>query len=181
MKKSTLLAALFLAVTLVFTIDAQAQKFPKMDVSPLDASAYPSSNRISEKLIKITYSRPQLKGREVSKLAPNDRVWRTGANEAAEITFYSDMKMGGATVKAGTYSFFTIPGDNEWTAILSTDVNVWGAYSYNEANDVARLKVPATSDDDSVEAFSIIFDEVDGVVEMCLGWGNTRVKVPFTK
>ena len=181
MKKSTLLAVLFLAVTLVFTIDAQAQKFPKMDVSPLDASAYPSSSRISDKLIKITYSRPQLKGREVSKLAPNDRVWRTGANEAAEITFYSDVKMGDTTVKAGTYSFFTIPGDGEWTAILSSDVNVWGAYSYNEANDVARLKVPATSDDESVEAFSIVFDEVDGVVEMCLGWGTTRVKVPFTK
>jgi len=181
MKKSTLLAALFLAVTLVFTIDAQAQKFPKMDVSPLDAAAYPSSNRINEKLIKITYSRPQLKGREVSKLAPNDRVWRTGANEAAEITFYADVKMGDTTVKAGTYSFFTIPGDDEWTAILSTDLNVWGAYSYNEANDVARLKVSATSEEDSIEAFSIVFDEVDNVVQMCLGWGKTRVKVPFTK
>lgn len=181
MKKTTLLAALFLAVTLVFTVDAQAQKFAKMDVSPMDASAYPSSNRVSEKLIKITYSRPQLKGREVSKLAPNDRIWRTGANEAAEITLYADMKFGDNTVKAGSYSLFTIPGDSEWTVILSSDTNVWGAYSYNEANDVARTTVPVTSDDTSVEAFSIVFDDVDGSIEMCMGWGNTRVKVPFTK
>ncbi|MEM7087447.1 MAG: DUF2911 domain-containing protein [Bacteroidota bacterium] len=181
MKKSTLLAALFLAVTLIFTLDAQAQKFAKMDVSPLDASTYPSSNRISDKLIKIIYSRPQLKGRSLSKLAPNGRVWRTGANEAAEITFYTDVKMGGKPIKAGTYTFYTIPGDDEWTAIINSDLNVWGAYSYNEANDVARLQVSATSDDDSVEAFSIVFDEVDNVIQMCLGWGNTRVKVPFTK
>ena len=181
MKKTTLLAALFLAVTLVFTIDAQAQKFPKMDVSPMDASAYPSSNRISEKLIKVVYSRPQLKDREVSKLAPNGRVWRTGANEAAEITLFTDMKLGDTMVKAGTYSFFTIPGDTEWTAVLNSDTNVWGAYSYNEANDVARITVPVTMETSSVEAFSIIFDEVDGTVEMCLGWGKTRVKVPFTK
>ena len=37
------------------------------------------------------YGRPQLKGRDLAKLAPADKVWRTGANEAAEITFYNDV------------------------------------------------------------------------------------------
>ena len=133
------------------------------------------------KAIKITYSRPQLKGRTVESLAQPGKVWRTGANEASEITLYTDMKLGGTTVKAGTYSFFTIPGEKEWVAIINSDVNVWGSYSYNEANDVARITVPTSSAQESLEAFSISFDESDNGVDMHMGWGTTRVIVPFTK
>ncbi len=181
MKKSTIITTLLLTLMFVFSNDVNAQKFGKLDVSPMDAAAYPSDYRNSDKLIKIVYSRPQLKGRSLEKLAPNGKVWRTGANEAAELTLYTDMKLGNTTVKAGTYTFYTIPGDEEWTAIISTDLNTWGSYFYNEANDVARLKVPATHDDESIEAFSIAFDESDNGVDMYLGWGNCRVTVPFTK
>ncbi len=65
------------------------------------------------KLVKVVYSRPQLKGRSLDKLAPKDKVWRTGANEAAEITFYKDVTFGGKEVKAGTYTLFTIPTEEE--------------------------------------------------------------------
>ena len=91
------------------------------------------------------------------------------------------MKLGDTTIKAGTYSFFTIPGEDEWTAIVNRDVNVWGSYSYNEANDVARLTVPTASGRESLEAFSIAFSESDNGLDMHLGWGTTRVTVPFTK
>lgn len=181
MKQRTLILTFLLAIGLVFTSELQAQKFSKMDVSPMDAASYPSDYRNADKLIKIVYSRPQLKGRTMDKLAPNGKVWRTGANEAAELTLYTDMKVGGTSVKAGTYTFYTIPGDGEWTAIISSDLNVWGSYFYNEANDVARITVPASSADESLEAFSITFDEGSNGVDMHLGWGNVRVKVPFTK
>lgn len=181
MKKSTLLSAIAFAFVLLLSTNVNAQKFSKLDKSPMDASAFPRDYKVSDKLIKIVYSRPQLKGREVSKLAPNGKVWRTGANEAAELTLYTDMKLGDTKIKAGTYTFYVIPGDDEWTAIISTDLNVWGSYFYNEKNDVARLAVPVTSGEEFVEAFSITFDEADNGVQMHLGWGNTRVAVPFTK
>ena len=113
-------------------------------------------------------------------MAPNGVVWRTGANEAAQITFYTDMKLGNTTVKPGTYSLFTIPGEKEWTIILNSDINVWGSYSYNKDNDVARISVPVTSGD-SLEAFSIAFEKSDDGVHMHLGWDSVRVAVPFTK
>ena len=166
---------------MVFSLDAQAQKFAKMDVSPMDAATYPSSYREANKLIKVVYSRPQLKGRELSNLVPNGEVWRTGANEATELILYTDMKLGGTNIKAGTYSLFTIPGDKEWTIIVSTDVNVWGAYSYDQANDVARMNVPVESGSKSIEAFSIALDEGDNNgVDMHMAWGTMRVTVPFT-
>ena len=178
MKKITLITSIAFAFIMLLSTNVNAQKFAKMDKSPMDATAFPSSNRVADKQIKVVYSRPQLKGRELSKLTPNDKVWRTGANEAANITLYTDMKIAGQPVKAGEYSLFTIPGYEEWTIILNKDINVWGAYSYNAANDAVRVKAKVSSSDDSIEAFSIAFDD-DGT--MFLAWGTTRVAVPFTK
>lgn len=177
MKKSTFITSIAFAFVMLLSTNINAQKFSGLDKSPMDAAAYPSSYKEPNKLIKVVYSRPQLKGRELSKLAPNGKVWRTGANEAANITLYKDMKLDGMPVSAGEYSLFTIPGEKEWTIILSKDINVWGAYSYNESNNVIKASAPVSSGE-SLEAFSIAFTD-DGT--MHLGWGTTRVAVPFSK
>ena len=174
MKKSILMIAVFV-LTVVFSNQAFAQSFRGLDKSPMDVAAYPASYRVSDKVFKITYSRPQLKGRNVSKLAPGGKVWRTGANEAAEITFYKDVTFGGKPVKKGTYSLFTIPGEKEWTVIINTDINVWGSYFYKKENDVARATGKVSKSDKSIEAFSIAVDD-DMTIHM--GWGNTIVSVP---
>ncbi len=177
MKKSILSVVIF-AFALVFSSEAFAQSFADLDKSPMDAAAYPSSYRVSDKLVKVVYSRPQLKGRSVSKLAPSGKVWRTGANEAPEITFYKDAMFGGKKVKAGTYTLFTIPGDTEWTVILSTAKNVWGAYFYNESEDVVRVKAKVMKAKKSIDAFSIAFDGKDNAATMYLGWGDVVASVP---
>ncbi len=175
MKKSTIITTIAFAFVMLLTTNVNAQKFSKLDKSPMDAAIYKTS-RNSPAIAKVIYSRPQLKGRALSSLAPNGKVWRTGANEAATITLYNDMKIGGKSVSAGEYSLFTIPREKEWTIILNKDVNVWGAYAYNEANDVVRVSAPVSSGD-SLEAFSIAFSKD----AMNLGWGTTRVSVPVTK
>ncbi|MGI9548338.1 MAG: DUF2911 domain-containing protein [Flavobacteriaceae bacterium] len=175
------LALCALAVALIFTTELSAQDFGGLDKSPMDVAAYPSSYQVSDKLVRVTYSRPQLKGRSMAELAPSGKVWRTGANEAAEITFYKDMQVGGSPIKAGTYSLFTIPGDTEWTVILNSNLNQWGAYSYDESADVARFKAKASENGKSLEAFSIAFKDADSGVHMIMGWGKTRVAVPMSK
>lgn len=181
MKHLKFITAITFVLTLLFSFNANAQKFKDLDKSPMDAASYPSDYKESNKLIKVTYSRPQLKGRSIDKLAPNTKVWRTGANEAPELTLYTDMKLGGTTVKAGTYTFYVIPGEKEWTAIISTDLNVWGSYFYNEKNDVARLAVPVTEGKEALEAFSMAFEKSDDGIRMHIGWGTLRVTVPFVK
>ena len=178
MKLFTSVAFAFL---MLLSFNAEAQKFSPLDKSPMDGASFPSDYKESNKLIKITYGRPQLKGRDIKELAPEGKVWRTGANEAAELTLYTDMMLGKKKVKAGTYTFYVIPGEKEWTAIINTDLNVWGSYFYKEENDVARLTVPVTEGEESLEAFSIAFEKSEDGVHMHLGWGTTRVAVPFTK
>lgn len=176
MKKLMTLAVVALAF--IATPHINAQEF-KVDKSPMDQTAFPTSYREANKDIKVTYSRPQLKGRSLDKLAPNGEVWRTGANEAVEITLYKDMNLGTTPVKAGTYTLYTIPGEKEWTVILSSDLNVWGSYFYKQENDVARISVPVASAEDSLEYFGMEFTEVDKGTHLHIGWGTMRIQVPF--
>ncbi len=193
MKKTfSIVAVLLFAV--VFTNDATAQEFDAQDKSPLDIARYPYNWRNADKIVRVTYSRPQLKGRKVEKLAPAGKKWRLGANETTEITFYKDVNFGGKDIKAGTYSMYAIPGEKEWTIALSTQLNVWGAYFHKDENDVARVKGKVRMfgkgiDDhkvkfdrrnpqllDFIESFSITFDDD---MTMQMGWGNVLVSVPI--
>ena len=181
MKKSNTISTLLFALVMVVGSSVNAQEFRKLDKSPMDIAAFPTSYKEANKQMKVIYSRPQLKGRELSKLAPNGEVWRTGANEAPELVLYKDFNLNGTKIKAGSYSLLTIPGEKEWTIILNSDLNIWGSYYYNEKNDVARITVPTTYVSDSLEAFSIVLDGEDGNIIMHIGWDTLRVSVPFTK
>ena len=167
----------FFALALI-SVDATAQKFSGLDKSPADIASFPTSYKESSKSVRVIYGRPQLKGRDIATLAPAGKVWRTGANEAAEITFYKDATFGGEKVAAGTYSLFTIPGDGEWTVILNNNLNQWGAYSYDSAADVVRVTSAVSNDGEELEAFSMAFKEVDGGAHLVMGWGKTRVATP---
>lgn len=175
-----LLTTTLMAVVFCLSMGANAQKFSGLDKSPADIASYPSDYKISDKLIRITYSRPQLKGRSTSELAPIGKVWRTGANEATEITFYKDAIVGGKPVAAGTYSLFTIPGEKEWTIIINKNLNQWGAYSYEEGADVIRVPAAVSNGSESLNEFSIAYKEHTGnSTDLVLGWGNTRVSLPI--
>jgi hypothetical protein len=78
----------------------------------------------------------------LAKLIPYDKVWRTGANEATEITTTKDLTINDQPLKAGTYSFLSIPGKEKWTIIINSDLGMWGSYNYNQKMDVLRFEVP---------------------------------------
>lgn len=129
--------------------------------------------------IKVTYGRPYKKGRDIfGGLEKLGKVWRTGADEATEITFSQDVNFGGKPVKAGTYTLFTIPDTNEWTIILNGQLGQWGAYDYdkNKGKDVLQVRVPIKKLDAPIEQLTIRFAGSDMIIE----WDKTQVAVPIT-
>lgn len=131
--------------------------------------------------IKVTYSQPHKRGREIfGQLVPYNEVWRTGANEATEITLTKDAYINNILVQAGTYSIFTIPNPNKWTVIINKETGLWGSYNYNSKLDVVRFDVPV-NDTGNVpyETFTIQFDQRNNVADLLLLWGKTKVAVPF--
>lgn len=173
------ISAAFLGVFTLISFTLQAQDFGKVDVSPMDIAWFPAKHMDANKKMRVIYNRPQLKGRALETLAPNNKVWRTGANEAPEITFYQDVTFGGKAVKAGTYALFTIPEKNSWTIILNKKLNQWGAYAYDESSDVIRTKAIVSSDTEALEYFSMVFHETNGNLQLSMGWDTVRVHLPI--
>jgi hypothetical protein len=179
----------FLLITLALTLiafGANAQKFPGLDPSPMDVAFFPGNSanaefngpRVKAK-IKLYYSRPQLKGRALSELIPNDKAWRFGANEASEITFYQDVTVGNSKVNAGTYAVFAEVKDGEWTFSLHSKLNTWGNFLMDGNKEIASVGGVASANSDTVEALSVIFKEVEGGAHLVVGWGTVIAEMPI--
>ena len=92
--------------------------------------------------IVIKYNSPRVRERSIwGDLVPYDKVWRTGANEATTIKISEDILIYDSPLKKGEYSFFTIPGKDNWTIIFNNISKQWGSYDYDSNQDVLRLKV----------------------------------------
>lgn len=131
--------------------------------------------------IKIVYGQPYKRNRIIfGDLVPYGEVWRTGANEATEITITDAILMGNQVVDPGTYALFTIPEEEKWTVILNHDLGQWGAFNYNEDRDYARMEFPVKKLEAAVEAFTIEFSTPeDDTTVLSMRWDSVEVNIPI--
>ena len=173
-KLLTLTVACVFAATL-FATQAMAQERGNEEarVSPNAAV----SQTIGTTEVMITYGRPSVNDRTIfGGLVPYDAVWRTGANESTAITFSNDVKIEGKSLEAGTYSLYTVPGEDKWTIVINSKLS-WGT-QYDESKDVLRVDT-TPEEGKKVEQFKIYFEDVTNESAECvLHWDTT--KVPFT-
>lgn len=134
--------------------------------------------------IEIPYSRPTKKGRlifgtaEDGALLPYGVYWRLGANEATEVTFNRDVLFNGEPVKAGTYRMYAVPGEEEFEISLNSELGEWGYMQPDYDLDVLKTMVPVEKSDESVEQFTIRFEEAGDEVLIVCEWSDTKVKIP---
>ena len=140
--------------------------------------------------ISVEYSRPSVKNRNIfGSLVPYDKIWRTGADESTKIYFSDDVLINSASIKAGTYSLYTIPNTNYWDIIFYAETNVWGVpRNWDENKVVLKTRVDAYNLPESIKAetLQISFDFLSNdAAVMAILWDNTyvpvRINVPTTK
>ena len=166
-----------LIISFFVAADLLAQEPLKPRPSPLEMVTM----KYEDTYVKITYCRPSKKGREIfGGLEPYGEVWRTGANEATEITITGDIKIAGEPLGAGTYSIFSIPEEKEWTIIINADLGQWGAFRYNTDHDVLRVKAKTEMTEQVYEPFTIEFEQ-KGIqkTNLLLIWDRTKVIIPL--
>jgi hypothetical protein len=148
-------------------------------ITPQPSSSQTITQGFGLGAITLTYSRPNTKGRKVfGYVEPYDKVWRTGANWATVITFSDDVTLEGNKVPAGEYALFTIPGETQWTIILSKKAKQWGAYTYSQGDDYLRFSVRPVKLPQPVETFSLQFENMYPTSgELHLLWENTAVAI----
>ncbi len=167
MKHLLLISAMIFAITTI------------PGIQKANAQQQPESPRMTAKGkgVSVSYGQPSKKNRKIfGELVPYGQVWRTGANEATEITFDTDVDFGGTEVKAGTYTLFTIPGEDEWEVILNSSRKQWGAFQYDKIKDkdVVHVKASTKKLDEPVEKFTMEFDEDNNLL---MSWDDTQAMV----
>ncbi len=153
---------------------------------------------IGDTYVSISYSRPYERGREVifgneedGALVPYGKVWRTGANEASQITATGDITVGGKTLPAGTYSLFSTPGPESWTLHFNSKLGLNGLFARNPEtgefenayfaeNNVIDVEVVPTTlpEEDKVDQFTISFETEGDVTGLVMRWITTELRVP---
>jgi tetratricopeptide (TPR) repeat protein len=132
--------------------------------------------------VEVDYSRPNKNNRNIfGGLVPFDKIWRTGANRPTRIKFSADVKLGDKEVAAGEYLLYTIPGANEWTIIVSKDLNAQSAGDYKQESDAARVATKPVALATPAETFTIGLEDLrPDSATLYLEWDKTRVPVKLT-
>ncbi|MES2559616.1 MAG: DUF2911 domain-containing protein [Bacteroidota bacterium] len=177
MKRLTLKSMIVaLAIAATVTANAQSISFPQ----PSPTASF--SQNFATAKIEVSYSRPSAKGRKVfGDVVPFGKLWRTGANNATTISFGEDVKLNGMDVKAGKYGLLTIPGESEWTVIITKDLTVTSEDGYKKENDAARFTVKPGKTASTIETFTIEVANIkNNEADLDLKWENTVVSVKVT-
>ena len=152
---------------------------------------------VGDTYIKVIYNRPYKRGRDnifgtedSGALVPFGKIWRTGANEATEITLTGDLRIGDQNLPAGTYSIFTVPGPEEWSVQFNSALGLSGTGRFDmetsqfepadlPATEVLNLTVPVVNLEEEVDQFTFAFESKAAGTELCMRWITTEVCVPI--
>jgi hypothetical protein len=179
-----ILISLFLLPACTSTDKANEEQPPQeqQDTPPPtdEKASRPSPPKVFEDSIggayvRIDYSSPGVKGRKVwGELVKFGDVWRTGANEATVIMVDKPVLIEGQPLPAGRYGLFTIPQPDQWTIIINAEPDQWGAFEYDENQDVLRATVSPETVEQMAERLAFVRRD-DGKV--ALAWDH--LQVPF--
>jgi hypothetical protein len=162
------LFALAVASFIIFSTEAQQLTTPQTSPTTEVKQNFALSS------IELSYSRPGVKGRKIfGDLVPYGKVWRTGANNATTITFGEDVTIGGKKVAAGKYGLLTIPGETEWTFIITKQLDVTNPSAYKQDQDVVRVTSKPETLPFSIETMMINIDNMkSNSCRIGLVWDN---------
>jgi hypothetical protein len=133
---------------------------------------------LNGKKISITYGRPSMKSRKImGALVPYNAVWRTGADEATVLTTEADLMIGTLAVPKGSYSLFTLPTESGWKLIVNKTAKQWGAFNYDEKQDLGRTDMKVGKTSAPVEQFTITLTKAGSGALLKMAWENTTASV----
>lgn len=170
MKLNRVLYVLAALVAMIGAVGAQERN----RVSPHETTEL----TLNGKKITVTYGRPSMKGRKImGALVPYGQVWRTGADEATMLTTEADLMIGNLAVPKGSYSIFTLPSESGWKLIVNKVDKQWGAFRYDEKQDLGRVDMKVGKTSAPVEQFTITLAKSGNGGVMKLEWENTSATV----
>ena len=157
-----------------------------------------SRTMVGDAYVKVTYGQPYKRDRdnifgtkESGAVVPYGEIWRTGANEATEITVTKDVMIAGKRLAAGTYSLFTTPGADLWKFHFNSLLGLDGTGTYDPVAEkftpadlpphdvlVVEAKPTLLAAASEVDQLTIAFEKTATGADMVLRWIRTEVRLP---
>jgi hypothetical protein len=128
----------------------------------------------------VDYGRPLARGRTLlGNVIGYDRVWRTGANAATQLTTSAPVTLAGLSLTPGTYTLWTVPHVRGVDLIVNRQTGQWGT-EYGRAHDLGRAPMQSDSVDTPVEQFTISIEPTDSRHgTLAMAWGTFRWTAPI--
>ncbi|MFL5386936.1 MAG: DUF2911 domain-containing protein [Longimicrobiaceae bacterium] len=136
--------------------------------------------RIGGAAFTVDYGRPLARGRVLlGSVIPYDRVWRTGANAATQLTTSAPITLAGLPLPAGTYTLWTIPRARGVELIVNRQTGQWGT-RYDAAHDLGRALMAVETAAAPVERFTISIEPAGARRgTLAMAWGPFRWTAPI--
>ena len=157
-------------------VAAESTHGPVGQLSPRDtASAIVGAGRVS-----VDYGRPWKRGRVTfGGVVPWGRVWRTGANQATELSTDLPLTVAGRTIQAGRYTLWTIPHPSGATLIVNRRSGQWGT-EYEPGFDLGRFPMRRDTSAVPAEQFTIEVVPLASGGELRFRWDTVGYALSFT-
>lgn len=191
-RRRVVFAALVAALAAPMWITAQ-DLHPSRRPSPMGMARI----SLGDTYVRVVYNRPYKRDRnnifgtkESGALVPFGERWRTGANEATEITVTRDVLVAGQKLPAGTYSVSTTPGADTWKVHFNSKLGLSGLGTFANntftpvdlaLTDVLVVSPPATQlpADKEVDQLTFEFEKTGAGADLVLRWIRTEVRMPI--
>lgn len=149
--------------------------------SPLDSA----SVALAEGMVKVCFGSPAARGRSMlgGEFVPFGELWRMGANEPTMVHTTVPLSVGGIQLVPGSYSLYTIPGEDEWEIFVSASIDHWGLQITPEVREmeVGSATIEPQQLDEHVEAMVFHFEDAGSrSATLVLEWETTRLEIPVT-
>lgn len=163
-----------LAVAGILSAQETKQVHPGKGGSPHVTTTY----NMGGKSVAITYGRPSKKNRVIfGQTIPFGKVWRLGADEATTLEIGADMMIGPLHVVAGKYTLYAIPGEKEWTLVISKQTGQWGTV-YKADQDYGRTAMKLTKASSPAEQLTITIEGSGNDRTLKVAWDDAVATVP---
>jgi Protein of unknown function (DUF2911) len=131
--------------------------------------------------IDISYNSPSIRGRKImGGIVSYGKVWRTGANPATTLVTTTPIHIGTLAVPAGTYTLYTLPGEQDWLLIVNQQIGQWGT-EYHQDQDLGRIPMRSVPMSSPQEVMSISFEHTThNSTELHVRWETTDRYIPIT-
>jgi len=154
---------------------------PATRPSPLDSVMF----TVGGTSAKVCYGRPSAKGRTMigGVAIPYDEIWRTGANEPTMIHTSGRLSIAGIEVGPGSYSVYSVPGENGWQIVLNRSITQWGHERFYSgdvaAQEIGRADVESRRTSSHVESLTMRTEGSGDMIALIIEWENTLVTIPI--